>query len=62
MNPKSGLLKCNLCHKYAAAQFVIDRQIGGEYRRLHVCGECKKEHERELAMTRENFQRQFGDN
>lgn len=62
MNPKSGLLKCNLCHKYSKLLFIIDKQIGGEYRRLQVCGGCKKEHERELEMTRENFRRQFGNN
>lgn len=53
---------CNLCHKFSPVQFVIDKQIGGEYRRLHVCSDCKAQHERDLAMTRENFRRQFGDN
>ena len=62
MSPKRGLLKCNLCHEPSKLLFIIDKQIGGEYRRLQVCCECKKEHERTLAMTRENFRRQFGDN
>ena len=41
---------------------IIDKQMRGEWRRLMVCEECKKEHERELEMTRKNFQMQFGEN
>lgn len=41
--------------------FLTSKQIGGETKMLRVCPACKKKHEEELEMTRQNFQTQFGE-
>lgn len=51
---------CELCGK-GTAIFTIDKQLHGEYRRLHVCQKCKDKHERDLELCRSNFQTQFGE-
>lgn len=56
-----GIKTCELCKKSALELFRISKQMHGAWRLLHVCGECKAEHERELELTRENFRRQFGE-
>jgi len=54
-------LNCELCGIYGEVE-IIDKQFKGEFKRIHVCPKCKKEHERELELTRQNFKRQFGEN
>ena len=41
--------------------FLVSKQIGGETKMRRVCPACKKKHEKELEMTRQNFQAQFGE-
>lgn len=41
--------------------FLIYKQIGGKTRMRRVCPACKKKHDEELEMTRQNFQAQFGE-
>lgn len=52
---------CELCHGTTFALIPISKQLRGHYRNLLVCPACKEQHERELEMCRQNFQRQFGD-
>lgn len=51
---------CKLCGTYGEVE-IIDKQIKGEFNIICVCPKCKKEHERELELTRQNFRRQFGE-
>lgn len=55
-------MKCALCNKESNSLTTIDKQLHGEFKRLSVCDDCKKQHERDLEMTRQNFYRQFGQN
>lgn len=52
---------CDYCKKGTHHTTCIHKQIAGETRVLFVCDDCKAQHEKELEMTRENFQRQFGE-
>ena len=53
--------RCEDCGKVVDYKLrIIDKQIAGEFKRLHVCVECYITHQKNLEMTRENFQRQFG--
>lgn len=60
MNKYSEPGHCDMCGRLAMEQFQIHRQVGGEFRVMCVCNTCRIQHEKELAMTRENFYRQFG--
>ena len=54
--------KCEDCGKVVDYKLrIIDKQIAGSFKRLHVCIECYIAHQKYLEMTRENFRRQFGD-
>lgn len=50
---------CDVCGIRASLEPVYT-QIKGEWQHIFLCSGCKAAHERELAMNRENFQRQFG--
>lgn len=51
---------CDLCGKLSGLT-LIHKQIGGAFHRKMVCKKCYDEHQKELEMCRQNFQRQFGD-
>ena len=54
---------CGNCGKLLINEttYVIYKQVGGEWLKLYVCEDCLREYQRELAQTRENFRRQFGE-
>jgi superfamily II helicase len=52
---------CEICGKWDWLENIYE-QVGGKYHNFDVCPDCAKEHERELELTRQNFQRQFGEN
>lgn len=51
---------CDLCGTLSKLT-PIAKQIGGAFHRKMVCMKCYDEHQKELEMTRKNFQLQFGD-
>lgn len=51
---------CDLCAKLSPLT-PISKQIGGTFHRKMVCKDCYEKHQKLLEMTRQNFQRQFGD-
>lgn len=53
---------CELCGNKAPNLIPIFKQERGEFHKYNVCPECEYKHSRELAATRENFNRQFGEN
>jgi uncharacterized Zn finger protein len=54
-------LYCDLCGKQTDVTHRISKQVGGQFKLMEVCLNCKTEHEALLASLRENFRRQFGD-
>lgn len=55
-------LTCELCGNKAPHLIPIFKQERGEFHKYNVCPECEYKHSQELAATRENFNRQFGEN
>ena len=53
--------QCEECKSWVPHRTLINKQIAGEYDTRWVCDECLKKHERELELTRQNFQAQFGE-
>lgn len=41
--------------------FTIAKQVGGQTKLLRVCVDCKEKHEKDLELSRQNFQAQFGE-
>ena len=56
-----GSVTCELCGNKAPHLVPIFKQEHGEFHKYNVCPECEYKHSQELAVIRENFQRQFGD-
>ena len=52
--------RCELCGT-GDVLYRISKQIGGAFYLKDVCKSCYYEHQKELEMTRKNFQVQFGD-
>lgn len=54
---------CQECqNSFPAEQLsTIYKQIAGETKSLRVCLDCRDKHEKELEMSRQNFQAQFGE-
>lgn len=54
---------CDECQKVTPSDELklIYKQRGNESHAMYVCPECAKKHERELELTRQNFQDQFGE-
>ena len=56
----TGVGDCQLCGKLTPFLIGINKQIAGEFKQINVCPECRDKHWKELALTRKNFQDQFG--
>ena len=62
INLAASTVLCELCGNKAPHLIPIFKQERGEFHKYNVCPECEYKHSQELAATRENFNRQFGDN
>ena len=51
---------CELCGM-KDYEYTIDKQVGGEWVKYHVCKDCAARHESYLEKLRQNFQIQFGE-
>ena len=55
-------ISCMLCGVHINGEpHVISKQTPYGFMRMKVCDKCNAEHERNLEMLRQNFQRQFGE-
>lgn len=52
--PKIERKPCDWCGKDARVALIF-RQERGEFVSLHVCVECKRKHDRELAASRDSI-------
>lgn len=60
-NERNNMRQCEECKSWVPHRTLINKQIAGKYDTRWVCDECLKKHERELELTRQNFQAQFGE-
>lgn len=58
---KMKVHKCEVCGKQTDEIYTVSKQIKREFKLLHVCPDCRDEHEALLESLRSNFRIQFGE-